>query len=130
MTWKSLRISSRKASNGSSVRSISSIRSTGGPGGIGLQRQEERALEQEALVEDVVRQALPPFGPGLAAELREADLQHLAGVVPLVERRRGVQPLVALEADEPPAQGLGEDLGDLGLADARLAFEEKRACRA
>ena len=97
------------------------------PGGIGLQRQEERALEQEALVEDVVRQALPPFGSRLAAQLRQPDLQHLAGVVPLVERRRGVEPLVALEADEPPAQRLGEDLGDLGLADARLSFEEKRA---
>ena len=50
-------------------------------------------------MEDVARQVLRG-----AAELREPDLQHLAGVVPFVERRRGIQPLIALETDQPPAE--------------------------
>ena len=50
----------------------------------------------------------------------------LAGVVPLVERMGNVEPLVTLEADEVLAEHGGEDLGDLGLADAGLPLEEQR----
>src|SRR6185295_9748377 len=99
----------------------------GRPGRVGLERQEQRPLEQEALVEDVVGEARPALGSPLAAELRQADLEHLAPVVPLVERGRGVEPLVALESDEPPFERLGQNLRDLGLADSGLPFEEQRA---
>jgi hypothetical protein len=37
-----------------------------------------------------------------------------------------VDPLVALQADEPRADRAGERLGDLGLADACLALDEQR----
>ena len=97
--------------------------STGGAGRVGLERLEQRALEQEALAVDVVRDRA---GAERAADLGEADLEHLARVVPLVERRGDVEALVALQADEPPAERRGQHLGDLGLADAGLALEEER----
>jgi len=46
---------------------------------VGLQGQEERAFQQEAFGEDVVGEPGPPLGPRLAAQLRQADLEHLAG---------------------------------------------------
>ena len=67
---------------------------------------------------------------GLAARLEQPDLEHLARVVPLVDRGVDVEALVALEADEPGAEGRGQDLGQLGLADAGLALEEQRTARA
>ena len=38
----------------------------------------------------------------------------------------GVQPFVALQADQVGAQRLGQALGDLGLADAGIAFQQQR----
>ena len=63
---------------------------------------------------------------GLAARLEQPDLEHLARVVPLVDGGVDVEALVALEADEPRAEGRREDLGELGLADAGLALQEQR----
>ena len=37
-----------------------------------------------------------------------------------------IQPLVALQADQFGAEPGGQHLGDLGLADARLALEQQR----
>ena len=62
----------------------------------------------------------------LAFGLGGADRDHLRGVVPLVDRGRDVEPLVALQADQPAAERRRQHLGDLGLADAGLAFEEDR----
>ena len=47
-------------------------------------------------------------------------------MVPLVHRGREVEPLVALEADQARLQDRGEDLTQLGLADAGLPFQEER----
>ena len=55
------------------------------------------------------------------------DLQHLAGVVPLVQGLVGVDALVALQPDQPAIEDRGEHLRDLGLADADLAFEQEGA---
>jgi hypothetical protein len=55
------------------------------------------------------------------------DLQHLAGVVPLVQCLVGVDALVALQPDQLAAEHLGQNLGDLGLADTDLALEQDRA---
>ncbi len=52
------------------------------------------------------------------------DLQHLPGVVPLVQRLAGGDALVALQPDEPAAEDGGEHLRDLRLAHADLAFEQ------
>ena len=59
--------------------------------------------------------------------LRALDGEELALVVPLVERGVLVQALVALQADQLGAAHRGQRLGDLGLADAGLAFEQQRA---
>ena len=61
------------------------------------------------------------------AELGEPDPDHLPRVVPFVDGGGDVEPLVALEPDEPPPEDPGEDPRDLGLPDPRLAFEEQRA---
>ena len=92
-------------------------------GRIRVERLEQRPADQEALGEDVGDQRLAVH---VAGGFRGADLDHLRRVVPLVDGARRVEPLVALEPDQLPAEPLGEDLGDLGLADAGLAFEEQR----
>src|SRR2546425_5620008 len=53
-------------------------------------------------------------------------MQQLPRIVPLVDRVREVDALVALEADQARAQHLGHDFGRLGLADARLTLDEER----
>ena len=56
----------------------------------------------------------------------EPDLDHLPRIVPLVDGGRGVEPFVALQANQRRASARREHLGDFRLADARLAFEEQR----
>ena len=85
--------------------------------GRGAQRLEEGTADEEAFAEHVLRHAL---SRRVASGLGEPDLQHLPLVVPLVDGRRHVEPLVALEADEGTAETGGQNLGDLGLADPRL----------
>ena len=63
---------------------------------------------------------------GLASGFQQPDLEHLAWVVPLVDGRVDVQALVALEPDQRGAEAGSEDLGQFGLADAGLAFEQQR----
>ena len=53
------------------------------------------------------------------------DAQQLLLVVPLVERPRLVEALVALQPDQLGAGGLGDGLGQLGLAHAGRAFDEQ-----
>ena len=56
--------------------------------------------------------------------------RQLLGVVPLVERARLVDALVALQPDQAGAGGLGDRLGQLGLADPGRALRPAVACRA
>ena len=63
-------------------------------------------------------------GPPLVR--RDPQAQQLLLVVPLVERRVDVEPLVALETDQLRVEERREDLGDLGLADPRVALDEER----
>src|SRR5690606_27160259 len=53
------------------------------------------------------------------------DLQHLPGVVPLVEGLVGVDPLVALEADQLAVEHRRQRLGQLRLPDTDLAFQQE-----
>ena len=85
-------------------------------------RGEQRALQQVALGEDVL---LDRVGV-LADAFARLDGEELALIVPLVERGVLVEALVALQADQLGAVHGGERLGDLGLADAGLAFEQQR----
>ena len=95
-----------------------------GAGRIGLERLQQRPLDQKPLREHVV---LQPLAVLLALRLRHPDGDHLRRIVPFVDRGRHVEPLVALQADEPAPERAREHLGDLGLADAGLALEKQRA---
>ena len=73
-------------------------------GGAALEGLKQGAPDQELLAEDVA-------GGGrlrLAPRLEQPDLEHLARVVPLVERRIDVQSLVALQPDELGAERAAE----------------------
>ena len=91
---------------------------------IGLERLQQRPLDQEALGEHVV---LEPLAVVAAFGLGDADRDHLRGIVPLVDRGRDVEPFVALQPDQAAPERRREHLGDLGLADAGLALEKQRA---
>ena len=58
--------------------------------------------------------------------LFQADVQHLLGIVPLVQRTVGIQAFVALQSDQVCRERGGEDLGYLRLADSGLALDEHR----
>ena len=85
---------------------------------VGVDRLEQRPADQELGPEQLV------LGDG--SLLRGADVQQLARVVPLVDGVRDVEPLVALQPDQPRAGRGRERLRGLGLADARLALEQQR----
>ena len=93
---------------------------------------EHRASEQEPLVEQRllglagVERALPR-GPRRGSGLQGPQVQDLAREVPVVERLRGVDALVALEPDQRRPRQLGQRLGERGLAGAGLALEQDRA---
>jgi hypothetical protein len=83
----------------------------------GLERLEQGAAQQEATGEELTL---------VDAALGRPQRQELARVVPVVQRVVEVDPLVTLQADEPRADGASQRLGDLRLADARLALDEQR----
>ena len=80
---------------------------------------QQRPLHQEALVVELADVA--------PLRLGHAHVQQLLRVVPLVQRLRGVEPLVALQADQLAPEHVGERLRDLRLPHARLALERERA---
>ena len=86
---------------------------------LGGDRGHQRPREQELLAEDVLLDRVPA-GVG---RLR-LDSQQLLAVVPLIQRLRLVQPLVALQPHELAAEIAGQRLGELGLADARRPLDE------
>src|SRR5438445_3179282 len=90
---------------------------------IAFQRARQRPFNQEFLGVNIGRELLLRLLPRCFGQ---PDFDHLPRVVPLVGSLRDVQTLVALQADELPAQALGDDLADLGLAARRLAFQEQR----
>ena len=62
-----------------------------------------------------------------ALGLGGAHVQQLRRVVPFVEGFAQLQAVVALQAQQLALQRDGERLGELGLADAGLAFQQQRA---
>ena len=62
----------------------------------------------------------------LAFGFRQTNGDHLRAVIPLIDRGRNVEPLVALQPDQLAAQRLAQHLGDFGLAGARFALDEQR----
>ena len=83
---------------------------------------QERALKKELWAEQLV-------DSGVVVDLlfrQGPDLQHLPGIVPLVQRLVGVDALVALQADQTFGRRRSEHLRHLRLADSHLAFEQDR----
>ena len=70
---------------------------------------------------DVGNLGLAPLPSGFD----EANSEHLAGVVPLIDCLAGVEPLVALQPDQVRVEHRSEHLGHLGLAHPGLAFEKE-----
>ena len=120
VTAASASISSRNASKSSSARSISSIRQHRRSRPRMLERPKQRPADQVVGAEQVLLAQLAP------ARLRQADAEQLARIVPLVQRLGGVDPLVALQADQRRVEHRRKRLAGLGLADAGLAFEQQR----
>ncbi len=85
-------------------------------------RLQKRPLQQIFFREDVLLDALRVFAGALA----RLDGEKLALIVPLVERGVLVEALVALQADQLGLVDLRQRLGDLRLADPRLALDEQR----
>ena len=56
--------------------------------------------------------------------LASLDREQLTLVIPLVDGGAGVQPLVALQADETRIEHRRQRLRKLGLADSGLAFHQ------
>ena len=90
---------------------------------IRLQRLQQRPLDQIAVGENVRGQLL---AIGIAGGFRQANGDHLRRAVPLVDGGGDIEPLIALQADQLASERRRQDLGDLGLADAGLAFQEQR----
>ena len=91
--------------------------------GVRLERLQQRPLDEILFGEHVVGQAV---AVDAALGFGEPDRDHLCGVIPLIDRRRDVEAFVALQPDQPAAERRRQHLGDLGLADAGLAFEKQR----
>jgi hypothetical protein len=83
-----------------------------------LERLQQGPADQQFAPEELARVA--------ARRLGGADLEQLARVVPVVQRARDVDALVALQPDQARAGRLGERLGGLGLADPGLALQQQR----
>ena len=84
-------------------------------------RLEQRPLQQEPIAEHV---RLTLF-EARSLFLAQPRVEHLARIVPFVERRHRVQSFVALQADELGAEHLGQHLRAFGLADARRPLDEQ-----
>src|SRR5215831_301853 len=63
----------------------------------------------------------------LADAFARLDGEQLTLIVPLVERRVLVEALITLQPNELRRVHRGERLGNLGLADPRLALQQQRA---
>src|SRR5690606_20318367 len=74
----------------------------------------------ELVGEDVVLQLVPVL------VLIGLDPEQLLLVVPLVESLRLVEPLIALQADQPPIPHTGQRFRKFGLSDACRTLDENR----
>ena len=83
-------------------------------------RGEQRPLQQVLFRKDLVFDII-----GIVAAMG-LDRQQLALVVPLVQRGRLIEPLVALQADQFGRVHGCQRFRHFSLADARLAFEQQR----
>ena len=100
--------------------------STGGGPSPVVDGPQQRPAHEEPLGVELVLQLVGAGAGRLAGGLGGAQVEQLAGVVPLVDGLGDVDALVALQADQLAAGPAGQHLGHLGLADAGLALEQQR----
>jgi hypothetical protein len=88
-----------------------------------IDRLQQRPLDQEGLAVQ-----LAPRGGAIQRSrgLEHAQLHELPCVVPLVDRVRDVEALVALQPDEVGVERRGQRARECRLADAGFALEEER----
>ena len=91
-----------------------------------LDRPQQRPLDQEPFLVQLGLQGVGRPAGGLAGGLGGPEVEELASVVPVVDGLGGVDALVALQPDQLAARPRRQDLGQLGLADPGLAFDEQR----
>ena len=85
---------------------------------------QQRAAQQKLRPEQL------GFGGPLLARFCQPQVQHLAGVVPLVHRMMHIQAFVALQPDQVGLQQRSQHLGHFGFANAGFAFQQQRAVQA
>ena len=90
-----------------------------------LDSLQQRPVHEEPARVELVLQARAVLA-GRTERLGGADVQQLAGVVPLVDGLVDVYALVALQPYEGGVEHPAEDLGDLCLADPGLALQKER----
>ena len=93
----------------------------------GLDGAQQRPLDEESLAVELGFEFISRTRRRFAGGLSRAQVQQLAGVVPVVDRLRDVDALVTLQAYELAAGCSCQGLGQLGLADTSFAFEQQRA---
>src|SRR5690606_34325149 len=90
---------------------------------------QQRTRQQEPLgVQRLLR--VLDVQPAALGGLQRAQVQQLAREVPLVQRLRGVDALVALQPHQRQPQALGQCDGQRGLARARFPLAEQRLAHA
>jgi hypothetical protein len=87
-----------------------------------LQGQQQGAPDQVSVLVHLALHLV-----GLLLAFHGAHVQQLRGVVPFVQSFALFDPVVALQPQQLALQGLGQRLGQLGLADAGLALQQQRA---
>ena len=83
---------------------------------------QQGAFEQELAAEDV----LLLFFDGLLGLFLDLDREQLLLVVPLVDGGADVEAFIALQSDETRSEQGCEYFGDFRLAQAGVAFDQKR----
>ena len=101
--------------------------STTGRVALGIDRLEQRTLEQEALVIQIAPRGRLEQSSG---RLEQPQLQQLPGVVPLVHGMGDVEPFVALKPDEVGIERRGRGRRQRRLADAGLSFQKEGLAQA
>ena len=91
-----------------------------------LDRLEKRARQQILAAHDALHRS-PVFSP---TRFYEANRQHLASVVPLVQGVIGVETLVALQPDKLGLQYLGQHLGYFRFSHTCLPLQKQGAGKA
>ena len=94
-----------------------------------VDRLQQRSTNEEALGEQLVLKHIRLRLRRRTGRFCRPEVQQLSGVIPFVEGLRGVDAFVALQSYEFGAGRGSYDLRELGLADARVPFEQERSLK-